>query len=47
MCLEQHCSVTVFDGKLGFDGLMRRGRCIGHIVNLAANVTAGAIAPLP
>jgi hypothetical protein len=22
--------------KLGFDGKLRRGRCIGHIVNLAA-----------
>jgi hypothetical protein len=29
-------AMEMIDDELGFDRLMRRGRCIGHIVNLAA-----------
>jgi hypothetical protein len=29
-------AVEVIGGELGFDGRRRRGRCIGHIINLAA-----------
>jgi hypothetical protein len=30
-------AMEMIDDELGFDRLTRRGRCIGHIVNLAAN----------
>jgi hypothetical protein len=29
-------TVKVIGGELGFDGKLRRGRCIGHTINLAA-----------
>jgi hypothetical protein len=28
--------MEVIGGELGFDGKLRRGRCIGHTINLAA-----------
>jgi hypothetical protein len=29
--------MEIIGGELGFDGRRRRGRCIGHTINLAAN----------
>jgi hypothetical protein len=36
--------MKMIDGKLGFDGLIWRGRCIGHIINLAAKAVGKTLA---